>query len=81
MARGLVIEEESGIYTGRMHPHNGYYAGDFFTSWSATVETALPASSQPLHLVPGLASPSVTPTAARPSGRSSDRPSDLPRAA
>jgi len=29
MARALVIEEESGTYTGRMHPHNGYYAGDF----------------------------------------------------
>jgi len=29
MARGLVIEEESGTCTGRMHPHNGYYAGDF----------------------------------------------------
>jgi hypothetical protein len=81
MARGLIIEEESGIYTGRMHPHNGYYAGDFFSSRSATVETALPASSQPLHLVPGLASPFTTPTAARPSDRSSDRPSDLPRAA
>jgi hypothetical protein len=73
MARGLVIEEESGTYTGRMHPHNGYYAGDFSPSGRATVETALPASSQPLHLVPGLASPSVTKTAAR--------PSDLPRAA
>jgi hypothetical protein len=81
MARGLVIEEESGTYTGRMHPHNGYYAGDFSPSGRATVETALPASSQPLHLVPGLASPSVTKTAARPSDRFSDRPSDLPRAA
>jgi hypothetical protein len=77
MARELIIEEESGIYTGRTHPHNGYYAGDFFTARSATVETAMPASSQPLHLVPGLASPSVTPTAARPS----DRPTDLLRAA
>jgi hypothetical protein len=76
MARGLVIEEESGTCTGRMHPHNGYYAGDFFTPSSATVETAL-SSSQPLHLVPGFAGPSVTPTAARPG----DRPSDLPRAA
>ncbi len=73
MARALVIEEESGTYTGRMHPHNGYYAGDFFASGSATVETALSASSRPLHLVPGFAGPSVTPTAAR--------PGDLPRAA
>jgi hypothetical protein len=29
MARGLVIEEESGTCSGFMHPHNGYYAGDF----------------------------------------------------
>ncbi len=29
MARALVIEEESGICSGFMHPHNGYYAGDF----------------------------------------------------
>ena len=29
MAGSLVIEEESGIYSGRSHPHNGYYAGDF----------------------------------------------------
>lgn len=29
MARALVIEEESGTYRGHVHPHNGYYAGDF----------------------------------------------------
>jgi hypothetical protein len=29
MARGLVIEEESGTCSGFVHPHNGYYAGDF----------------------------------------------------
>lgn len=29
MARSIVIEEESGTYTARAHPHNGYYAGDF----------------------------------------------------
>ena len=29
MAASIVIEEESGVYTGRVHPHNGYYAGDF----------------------------------------------------
>lgn len=29
-ATQIVIEEESGIYTGRRHPHNGYYAGDFW---------------------------------------------------
>lgn len=29
----IVIEEESGTYSGRAHPHNGYYAGDFWTDW------------------------------------------------
>lgn len=29
MATALVIEEESGTCSGFMHPHNGYYAGDF----------------------------------------------------
>ena len=30
MAASLLIEEESGTYTGRIrHRHNGYYAGDF----------------------------------------------------
>ncbi len=30
MAASLIIEEESGTYTGQVHPHNGYYAGDFW---------------------------------------------------
>ena len=30
MAASRFIEEESGSYTNRiLHPHNGYYAGDF----------------------------------------------------
>ena len=29
MATALVIEEESGTCSGFVHPHNGYYAGDF----------------------------------------------------
>jgi hypothetical protein len=30
MAASLLVEEESGTYTGRIrHSHNGYYAGDF----------------------------------------------------
>ena len=28
------IEEEWGVSTGRIHPHNGYYAGDFRTTRS-----------------------------------------------
>ena len=31
MAASINIEHESGTYTGRVHPHNGYYAGDFWT--------------------------------------------------
>lgn len=77
MARALVIEEESGTYTGRRHPHNGYYAGDFSVSRIAAAETALSASPRHLHVVPGFAAPSGLPT----SGRPSARPSDWPRAA
>jgi hypothetical protein len=29
MATALVIEEEAGTSSGFVHPHNGYYAGDF----------------------------------------------------
>jgi hypothetical protein len=29
MAASIIIEEESGTFTGHAHPHNGYYAGDF----------------------------------------------------
>jgi hypothetical protein len=25
-----IIEEDRGTYTRTRHPHNGYYAGDFF---------------------------------------------------
>ena len=31
MAASISIEQESGTFEGRMHPHNGYYAGDFGT--------------------------------------------------
>jgi hypothetical protein len=29
MATSVTIEEESGTDSGPLHPHNGYYAGDF----------------------------------------------------
>ena len=32
MARALVIEEEFGTSRGHVHPHDGYYAGDFSRS-------------------------------------------------
>lgn len=25
----FIVEEERGTYSGHLHPHNGYYAGDF----------------------------------------------------
>jgi hypothetical protein len=34
MAQSLVVEEESGTFRGWVHPHNGYYAGDFSTTSS-----------------------------------------------
>jgi len=35
MAASIIIEEESGTDTHRVHPHNGYYAGDFSTPRTA----------------------------------------------
>ena len=29
MAATLIVEYESGTCTGFVHPHNGYWAGDF----------------------------------------------------
>ena len=29
MAATIPVETETGTYSGRVHPHNGYYAGDF----------------------------------------------------
>ena len=31
MAASIIIEKESGTYSRPIHPHNGYYAGDFST--------------------------------------------------
>lgn len=36
------IEEESGVYTGRRHPHNGYYAGSFSTRTRSDTEPRWP---------------------------------------
>jgi len=32
MAATIPVEVETGTYSGRLHPHNGYYAGDFSSS-------------------------------------------------
>jgi hypothetical protein len=39
MAAWIPIEQESGVTVGRVHSHNGYYAGDF-----SSVRHAPPAS-------------------------------------
>jgi len=39
MATALVIEEESGTCSGFVHPHNGYYAGDFHRADATPVPT------------------------------------------
>jgi len=39
MARALVIEEESGTCSGFMHPHNGYFAGDFHRAVAKALPT------------------------------------------
>ena len=31
MAASIFVELESGTSAGRVHPHNGYYAGEFTT--------------------------------------------------
>lgn len=57
MAASLIIEEESGTWTGWIHPHNGYYAGDFSDvppptqSQLAALMTldGVPAQPQPHH--------------------------------
>ena len=51
MAASIIIEQESGMSAGRVHPHNGYYAGDFTnrrgglpTTWQ-TIPAALKQAS------------------------------------
>jgi hypothetical protein len=45
MAASLLIEEESGTYTGRIrHRHNGYYAGDFSQTPPSGSELRLPSA-------------------------------------
>jgi hypothetical protein len=36
MAASITIEEEFGTCTGFLHPHNGYYAGDFARTQART---------------------------------------------
>jgi hypothetical protein len=48
MAASITIEEEFGTCTGFLHPHNGYYAGDFSqTSWSGSERRPAPVTVIP----------------------------------
>lgn len=77
MAQALIVEEESGTCQGWVHPHNGYYAGDFSGRGNATFETGSSSSSHGLHLVAACATPSTVSTGGQPG----DQPSNQPRAA
>jgi len=33
MAASIAVEEESGVFSGHVHPHDGYYAGEFGVSY------------------------------------------------
>jgi hypothetical protein len=50
MAHSLVIEEESGTSRGWVHPHNGYYAGDFSSTHQMVSEHGA-AALRHLHAV------------------------------
>ena len=45
MAATIPVETESGTYSGRVHPHNGYYAGDFGSSRRGGAAEAPPAGA------------------------------------
>lgn len=42
MASEIFISEESGTYTGHLHPHNGYYAGDFSLGSVVSIASRMP---------------------------------------
>ena len=46
MAAYIPVEQESGTSRGRVHPHNGYYAGDFSSRWTTSrTPTSTPAQA------------------------------------
>ena len=49
MAATIPVETESGIYSGRVHPHNGYYAGDFNTARGGRRGQSGSSPARPLH--------------------------------
>jgi hypothetical protein len=51
MAATIFVEVETGTCSGHVHPHNGYYAGDFSTQRNPAPEPAQGWSSAPTPLV------------------------------
>jgi hypothetical protein len=51
MAATIFTEVETGTCSGRVHPHNGYYAGDFSTSRRDVTDAGQGWSSAPTPLV------------------------------
>ena len=51
MAATIFVEVESGTCSGRVHPHNGYYAGDFSTQRYHAPDAPQRGSSAPTPLV------------------------------
>lgn len=48
----FLVEEEAGTCSGRLHPHNGYYAGDFGLAdlpmaWHATFAVVMETTAHP----------------------------------
>ena len=51
MAATIFVETETGTCSGRVHPHNGYYAGDFSSPRRDLPGTTQRGSSAPTPLV------------------------------
>ena len=59
MSRSLVIEEERGTCSGFVHPHNGYYAGDFSTRPAQAASSSTRSHSGPATGATSIASPGL----------------------
>jgi hypothetical protein len=46
MAASLVIEHEVGTWSGQIHPHKGYYAGNFSSAPQQSQRSELPKEQQ-----------------------------------
>ncbi|HWM74154.1 MAG TPA: hypothetical protein VNQ53_10465 [Nocardioides sp.] len=49
MAATIPVEVETGTYSGRVHPHNGYYAGDFSSSRTGRSAQVSDSSARSFH--------------------------------